>query len=44
MMALADQHAGFHHGFANPALYLLNGQPAMIDITALPFAPSRSAR
>ena len=33
MMALADQAAGFHHGFANPALYGLAGSSAFHDIT-----------
>ncbi|HYZ30003.1 MAG TPA: S53 family peptidase [Thermoleophilaceae bacterium] len=32
MMALADQAAGFHHGFANPALYRLAGTSAFHDI------------
>jgi subtilase family serine protease len=32
MMALADQAAGFHHGFANPALYRLAGSSAFRDI------------
>ena len=32
MMALADQAAGFHHGFANPALYGLAGTSAFHDI------------
>lgn len=35
MMALADQAAGFHHGFANPILYQMNGKAAFTDITAL---------
>jgi subtilase family serine protease len=35
MMALADQAAGFHHGFANPVLYQMNGTSAFTDITAL---------
>jgi hypothetical protein len=34
MMALADQAAGKHHGFANPALYALYGSAAFHDITA----------
>ena len=34
MMALADQAAGKHHGFANPALYALAGSKAFHDITA----------
>jgi subtilase family serine protease len=33
MMALADQAAGFHHGFANPALYGMAGSAAFHDIT-----------
>jgi subtilase family serine protease len=33
LMALADQAAGFHHGFANPALYGLAGSAAYHDIT-----------
>jgi subtilase family serine protease len=33
VMALADQKAGFHHGFANPALYGLAGGAAYHDIT-----------
>jgi subtilase family serine protease len=32
IMALADQRAGFHHGFANPALYTLDGTTALRDI------------
>ncbi len=32
IMALADQRAGFHHGFANPVLYALNGTSAVRDI------------
>lgn len=32
IMALADQAAGFHHGFANPALYALAGSSAFTDI------------
>jgi subtilase family serine protease len=35
MMALADQAAGFHHGFANPVLYQFYGTSAFTDITAL---------
>jgi len=31
-MALADQRAGFHHGFANPALYRLFGRRALHDV------------
>jgi subtilase family serine protease len=34
MMALADQAAGKHHGFANPALYKLYRGKAFRDITA----------
>jgi subtilase family serine protease len=43
MMALADQAAGFHHGFANPILYQMNGKAAFIDITALP-SPQAAVR
>jgi subtilase family serine protease len=32
IMALADQAAGFHHGFANPALYGLSGSHAFRDV------------
>jgi subtilase family serine protease len=32
LMALADQAAGFHHGFANPALYGLAGTGAFRDV------------
>jgi subtilase family serine protease len=32
VMALADQKAGYHHGFANPWLYSLAGSPAFRDI------------
>jgi len=32
VMALADQAAGFHHGFANPALYALAGTAAFRDV------------
>jgi subtilase family serine protease len=32
VMALADQRAGYHHGFANPWLYSLAGSPAFRDI------------
>jgi subtilase family serine protease len=32
VMALADQKAGFHHGFANPFLYSLAGSAAFRDI------------
>ncbi len=31
-MAVADQRAGFHHGFVNPALYRLSGGDAIRDI------------
>ena len=31
-MALADDAAGFSHGFANPVLYALNGTDALRDI------------
>jgi subtilase family serine protease len=34
IMALADQRAGFSHGFANPALYALYGTSAYRDIIA----------
>jgi subtilase family serine protease len=33
IMALADQAAGFHHGFANPALYAAFGSSAFRDVT-----------
>ncbi|GAB3677757.1 S53 family peptidase [Angustibacter aerolatus] len=33
VMAIADQVAGFSHGFANPALYQLAGTSAVHDIT-----------
>ncbi len=36
IMALADQAAGMHHGFANPALYALAGGPAFRDIVDPP--------
>ena len=32
MMALADQAAGFPHGFANPMLYSLGGTGALHDV------------
>ena len=32
LMAVADQVAGFHHGFANPALYSLGGTAAYNDV------------
>jgi len=34
VMALADQQAGRHHGFANPALYAQYGTPAYRDTVA----------
>jgi subtilase family serine protease len=34
--ALADQHAGMHHGFLNPALYRLAGTGALRDVVAAP--------
>ena len=36
VMALADQQAGVHHGFANPYLYSLAGSGALRDITPGP--------
>ncbi len=36
VMALADQKAGFRHGFANPLLYLVSGFGAFRDITPGP--------
>ena len=36
IMALADQEAGMHHGFANPALYAQAGGPAFRDIVDPP--------
>jgi subtilase family serine protease len=33
---LADQRAGMHHGFLNPALYRLRGTRAIRDVRALP--------
>ena len=36
IMALADQSAGRHHGFANPALYALAGSAAFNDIVDPP--------
>jgi subtilase family serine protease len=33
---LADQRAGMHHGFLNPALYRLRGTAALRDVVALP--------
>ncbi len=36
VMALADQAAGFAHGFATPALYQLAGTGAFHDVTAAP--------
>jgi subtilase family serine protease len=35
-MAVADQRAGFHHGFVNPALYRLSGTQAIRDIRPSP--------
>jgi subtilase family serine protease len=35
MELLADQHAGMHHGFLNPALYRLAGTGALRDVVAL---------
>jgi subtilase family serine protease len=32
VMAVADQVAGFHHGFANPVLYSLGGTAAFNDV------------
>ena len=34
VMALADQRAGYHHGFANPWLYSLAGTDAFRDVTS----------
>ena len=36
VMALADQNAGFAHGFANPALYALAGTGAYRDVLPSP--------
>jgi subtilase family serine protease len=36
IMALADQNAGFSHGFANPALYALAGTGAYRDVLPSP--------
>jgi len=36
IMALADQRAGFAHGFANPALYALAGTGAFHDVVQPP--------
>ena len=36
VMVLADQRAGFAHGFANPALYALNGTGAFRDVLPPP--------
>ena len=41
MMALADQHAGFHHGFVNPVLYQFAGRSAFLD--TLPLAAPLAA-
>jgi subtilase family serine protease len=35
-MAVADQRAGFHHGFVNPTLYGLSGTDAIRDIRPSP--------
>ena len=35
-MAVADQRAGFHHGFVNPALYGLSGSHAIRDVRPSP--------
>jgi hypothetical protein len=35
-MAVADQRAGFHHGFVNPALYRLSGTHAIRDVRPSP--------
>ena len=43
MMALADDQAGFSHGFANPALYNLDGTPAVHDVINPP-RPVAAAR
>lgn len=43
IMALADQAAGMHHGFANPALYSLAGSSAFRDIVD-PVSPIASIR
>ncbi|MEO8423852.1 MAG: S53 family peptidase [Actinomycetota bacterium] len=43
IMALADQAAGMHHGFANPALYTHAGSQAFRDI-ADPATPIASVR
>ena len=32
LMAVADQVAGFHHGFVNPLLYSLDGTAAFNDV------------
>ena len=34
IMALADQAAGYVHGFANPVLYKLSGSSAFTDVTS----------
>ena len=43
VMALADQAAGFHHGFANPAFYALAGSSAFRDVVQ-PASPLAVAR
>jgi len=43
IMALADQAAGIHHGFANPALYALAGSSAFRDIVD-PASPMAAVR
>jgi subtilase family serine protease len=35
-MAVADQRAGFHHGFVNPTLYGLSGSNAIRDVRPSP--------
>jgi subtilase family serine protease len=42
LMALADQRAGYPHGFANPALYSLAGSRALRDV--VPAAPGGVVR
>jgi subtilase family serine protease len=34
MELLADQYAGMHHGFLNPAVYRLRGSAALRDVVA----------
>jgi subtilase family serine protease len=43
MELLADQRAGMHHGFMNPALYLLDGTRALRDVLPPP-APLAAVR